>query len=45
MDAHGELFTVRFWREMQQRQEAGEVPDFFPYPQSRRLDWNGAPQS
>jgi isocitrate dehydrogenase kinase/phosphatase len=38
MDAHRDLFTVRFWREMQERQKAGEVPDFFPYPQSRRLN-------
>ncbi|HEU4560299.1 MAG TPA: bifunctional isocitrate dehydrogenase kinase/phosphatase, partial [Longimicrobium sp.] len=37
MDAHGELFTVRWWRELQERQKAGELPDFFPYPQSRRL--------
>lgn len=37
VDAHGDLFGVRFWRDMQERQKAGEVPDFFPYPQSRRL--------
>jgi isocitrate dehydrogenase kinase/phosphatase len=37
MDVHGDLFTVRFWREMQKQQEAGELPDFYPYPQSRRL--------
>jgi len=37
LDAHGDLFGVRFWRDMQERQKAGEVPDFFPYPQSRRL--------
>ena len=37
MDAHRDLFTVRFWREMQERQKAGEVPDFFPYPAARRL--------
>jgi isocitrate dehydrogenase kinase/phosphatase len=37
MDAHGDLFTVRWWREIQERQKAGEIPDFFPYPQSRRL--------
>jgi isocitrate dehydrogenase kinase/phosphatase len=38
MDAHGDLFTPRFWREMQERQKAGEVPDFYPYPKSRRLN-------
>lgn len=37
MDAHGDLFTVRWWRELQERQQAGELPDFFPYPQGRRL--------
>ncbi|MFL5539297.1 MAG: bifunctional isocitrate dehydrogenase kinase/phosphatase, partial [Longimicrobiaceae bacterium] len=37
LDAHGDLFGVRFWRDMQERQKAGEVPDFFPYPQSRRI--------
>ena len=34
---HGDLLTVEFWREMQRRQETGEIPDFYPYPQSRRL--------
>ncbi len=38
LDAHGDLFTVTFWRDMQRRQSAGEILDFFPYPQSRRLD-------
>lgn len=37
MDAHADLFTVRWWRELQERQKAGELPDFFPYPQTRRL--------
>ncbi|HYH83196.1 MAG TPA: bifunctional isocitrate dehydrogenase kinase/phosphatase [Longimicrobium sp.] len=37
MDAHRDLFTVRWWREIQERQAAGEIPDFFPYPQTRRL--------
>lgn len=34
---HADLLTPQFWREMQQRQQAGEVPDFFPYPPQRRL--------
>jgi isocitrate dehydrogenase kinase/phosphatase len=34
---HGDLLTVDFWREMQRRQETGEIPDFYPYPQTRRL--------
>jgi len=37
LDAHGELLAPRFWREMQERIRAGEFPDFFPYPASRRL--------
>jgi isocitrate dehydrogenase kinase/phosphatase len=37
LDTHGDLFGVRFWRDMQERQKAGDVPDFFPYPASRRL--------
>ncbi|HEX6749457.1 MAG TPA: bifunctional isocitrate dehydrogenase kinase/phosphatase [Longimicrobium sp.] len=37
MDAHGDLFTPSFWQEMQERQKAGEVPDFYPYPAARRL--------
>jgi isocitrate dehydrogenase kinase/phosphatase len=37
MDVHGDLFTVHFWKEMQDRVEAGELPDFFPYPAHRRL--------
>lgn len=36
---HGEILTVAFWREMQAQQEADEIPDFYPYPQSRRLHW------
>jgi len=37
LDVHGDLFTVRWWTELQERQQAGELPDFFPYPASRRL--------
>lgn len=37
VEAHGDLFTVRWWREIQERQAAGELPDFYPYPQTRRL--------
>jgi isocitrate dehydrogenase kinase/phosphatase len=34
---HGDLLTVDFWSGIQRRQQTGEIPDFFPYPQSRRL--------
>lgn len=37
MDAHADLLTVDFWRDMQARHEAGEVLDIFPYHESRRL--------
>jgi len=37
LNAHGELLAPRFWRQMQERIRAGEFPDFFPYPSSRRL--------
>lgn len=33
-EAHGDLFTVEFWQEAQQRGEIGELPNVFPY--SRR---------
>ncbi|HET7039538.1 MAG TPA: bifunctional isocitrate dehydrogenase kinase/phosphatase [Gemmatimonadales bacterium] len=35
--AHGELYTVDFWRDIQDRHAAGEVVDIFPYPEERRL--------
>jgi isocitrate dehydrogenase kinase/phosphatase len=34
---HGALFAPEFWWSMQERQRAGEVVDFFPYPAARRL--------
>jgi isocitrate dehydrogenase kinase/phosphatase len=34
---HGDLFTVEFWKRMQQRARAGEIMDVFPYKPSRRL--------
>jgi isocitrate dehydrogenase kinase/phosphatase len=37
MAQHADLLTVEFWRRMQERHRAGEVMDFFPYPQSRRF--------
>ena len=37
MEAHADLLDVAFWKEMQESQKSGEVRDFFPYRQSRRL--------
>jgi isocitrate dehydrogenase kinase/phosphatase len=42
LDAHRELLTPRFWRDMQRRIRAGEFPDFFPYPAARRLQREAA---
>ncbi|MBK8010625.1 MAG: bifunctional isocitrate dehydrogenase kinase/phosphatase [Deltaproteobacteria bacterium] len=36
-EAHGALFTVEFWRNMQTRIAAGELIDFYPYGEARRL--------
>jgi isocitrate dehydrogenase kinase/phosphatase len=43
---HGDLFTVDFWRSMQERNREGEVIDFFPYAEStqrRRLGSTPSP--
>jgi isocitrate dehydrogenase kinase/phosphatase len=34
---HADLFEVGFWRRMQERNRHGEIIDFFPYEESRRL--------
>ncbi|MEZ5164964.1 MAG: isocitrate dehydrogenase kinase/phosphatase-domain containing protein [Acidimicrobiales bacterium] len=35
---HPELCTVEFWKSMQAQHEAGQLPDFFPYPEELRFD-------
>ncbi len=37
LDAHADLLTPRYWRELQERIGAGEFPDFFPYSARLRL--------
>ena len=37
LEAHGDLFAAEFWRKMQERLRAGEIPRVFPYPSERRL--------
>lgn len=37
LEAHADLLTPAFWREMQRGQARGELRDFFPYPAHRRL--------
>ena len=34
---HAELLEPEFWQECQRRIEAGEIVDFFPYPESLRF--------
>jgi isocitrate dehydrogenase kinase/phosphatase len=38
VEHHAEILTYEFWQGMQQRQQAREVIDFFPYPQHSRLE-------
>ncbi|HET8623618.1 MAG TPA: isocitrate dehydrogenase kinase/phosphatase-domain containing protein, partial [Gemmatimonadales bacterium] len=39
--AHGDLLTVTFWQRTQERLRAGEIFDFYPYRQTRRLARGG----
>ena len=40
--AHGDIFTVRWWQDMQQRLAAGQVVDVPPYPQRVRVGVHGS---
>lgn len=40
LTSHADLLDIDFWREMQERQRAGEMPDVFPYRPERRLAWD-----
>ena len=44
LEVHGDLFDIRFWREMQQRLKSHSVIHIFPYKKRYRLDTQ-APQS
>lgn len=35
---HGELFDSEYWRCVQERNRSGELIDFFPYAEARRLE-------
>lgn len=37
LQEHGDLFGVEFWRRLQERHRSGEVVEFFPYRDERRL--------
>ncbi|MDH4168880.1 MAG: bifunctional isocitrate dehydrogenase kinase/phosphatase [Acidimicrobiia bacterium] len=34
---HGDLFEVDFWKRIQAQHDAGDIPDFFPYPDEARI--------
>jgi isocitrate dehydrogenase kinase/phosphatase len=37
MHHHADLFDAEFWQHTQEQIRKGEVPDFFPYPESQRF--------
>lgn len=37
LQAHGELLTARWWRQVQERLRAGEIVDIYPYREDQRL--------
>jgi Isocitrate dehydrogenase kinase/phosphatase len=37
LQQHGDLFQPEYWRSIQEKIRAGELPDLFPYPPERRL--------
>lgn len=37
LQAHGELLTARWWRDVQERIRGGEIVDIFPYRDDQRL--------
>jgi isocitrate dehydrogenase kinase/phosphatase len=37
LQEHGDLFGVEFWKRMQERNLSGEIIEFFPYRDERRL--------
>jgi isocitrate dehydrogenase kinase/phosphatase len=39
LQAHGELLTGRWWRDIQERVRAGEIVDIFPYREEQRLQY------
>lgn len=40
-EAHGDLFTVKWWRQMQRQVGEGKLPDIFPYAQAMRFPQPG----
>ena len=36
-ETHADLYTVAFWKEVQERLARGDLPDFYPYPKRLRF--------
>jgi isocitrate dehydrogenase kinase/phosphatase len=36
-ERHGDLFDAQFWRNLQEKLQAGVLPEIFPYAEERRL--------
>jgi isocitrate dehydrogenase kinase/phosphatase len=43
LQAHGELLTARWWRDIQERVRGGEIVDIYPYRDEQRLRYAWAP--
>jgi isocitrate dehydrogenase kinase/phosphatase len=42
-ERHADLFRPAFWRSMQEKLRAGEIPELFPYRAERRLASDSPP--
>jgi len=42
---HADLLSTEFWRERQERIRAGQLEDFYPYPQELRFRHQASPQA
>jgi isocitrate dehydrogenase kinase/phosphatase len=40
LEHHGDLFGPEFWRAVQEKLRAGELPEIFPYRPERRLSFS-----
>jgi isocitrate dehydrogenase kinase/phosphatase len=43
LERHADIFRPEFWRGMQKKLRAGEIPELFPYEAERRLCTSSAP--
>jgi len=42
---HADICTAKFWNDMKAQHEAGELPDFFPYPDEVRFEFDRRPDA